>query len=352
MINFLFAALTSFIVSLILLPLIIGVSQKTKFFDEPGGRRIHKKVTPSFGGIAIFSGFVIASLSWEDQAKRAELLVLLLVIAIPFIIGFLDDLLHLKPLMKIAGQSIAATIIFFTLDVRLASLYGLITDYTFSLPVSFAITLIAIIVITNSFNLIDGIDGLAATFSLVAILFFGVWFSLAGAYHYALIAFSISGAILAFLLQNWEPSKIFMGDTGSLFIGMALSILTIEFLNENHQLPSGSVIKFQSGVGTAACIIILPLVDTVRVIILRLYKKVSPFTADKRHIHHVLVRLGMSHRMAVSILCILHLLFISGAIALRPYSDKVVLSLVIGCSVIFCLLLDRILYQHTFNKSR
>lgn len=352
MIAFIFAALTSFVVSLILLPVIIGISQKNKFFDAPGGRRIHTKVTPSFGGIAIFFGFVVASVAWVDEVKRTALFLLLSGISISFIIGFLDDLIHLKPMMKIVGQLVAATIIFFVLDVRLTSLYGLFGNETLPLPVSFFITLFAIIIVTNSFNLIDGIDGLAATFSLVAMSFFGIWFMMVGTYHYALIAFSMCGGILAFLFQNWEPSRIFMGDTGSLVIGMVLAILTIEFLNENHQLPVGSAIKFQSSLGAAACAIILPLVDTVRVIIIRIRKKVSPLAADKRHIHHALVRIGKSHRMAVSILCILHLFFISGAIALRQYSDKVVLPVVIGVAILLCLLLDRLIHRHTMEKAR
>jgi UDP-GlcNAc:undecaprenyl-phosphate GlcNAc-1-phosphate transferase len=124
-----------------------------------------------------------------------------------------------------------------------------------------------------------------------------------------------------------------MGDTGSLVIGMVLSILTIEFMNENHQLPADSPIRFQSTLGAALCIIILPLVDTVRVIIIRVHKKVSPLTADKRHIHHALVRLGNSHRTAVSILCVLHIVFISLAIMLRDYADKVMLPIVIGLAI-------------------
>lgn len=352
MTGFIFAGLTSFIVSLILLPLIIGISQKKRFFDEPGRRRIHKKVTPSFGGIAIFVGFLTASIIWVEPGKRTELLILVSVIAIPFILGFLDDLLHLKPLMKILAQSLAATIIFFVLNVKLVSLYGLFTDSQFPIAVSFILTLFFTILFTNSFNLIDGIDGLAGTFSLSAIFFFGIWFSIAGSYHYALISFSFCGAILAFLFMNWEPSKIFMGDTGSLVIGMVLSILTIEFMNENHQLPPDSPIRFQSTLGAALCIIILPLVDTIRVIIVRVHKKVSPLTADKRHIHHALVRLGNSHRTAVSVLCVLHIVFISLALMLRDYPDKVMLPIVIGLAVSLCLLLDRLMHRHTFDKSR
>lgn len=350
MTNSIFAALTSFFVSLILIPFIIKFSEKKNLFDTPGGRRIHKKVTPSLGGIAIFFGFISGSVAWTDNDQLQKLLILLAVLTIPFIIGFLDDLIHLKPVMKIIGQAVAAALVFFILDVRINSFYGLFGDTPFSEPISFFFTLAAIILITNSFNLIDGIDGLAATFSLTALLFLGVWFHFADINDYALLCFALSGGIMAFLFQNWEPSKIFMGDTGSLIIGMMLSILIIKFLNYNYAMDADSDVKFLASIGTATCIIIISLVDTIRVVILRLAMKISPFTPDKRHIHHVLVRLGNSHRFAVTILCLTHIFFIALAILLRKFDDVYVLATVSATAVSLSLVLDRILYKYTYNK--
>jgi UDP-GlcNAc:undecaprenyl-phosphate/decaprenyl-phosphate GlcNAc-1-phosphate transferase len=130
MIAFIFAGLTSFIISLVLLPFIIRISKKRNFYDEPERRRIHKKVTPSFGGVAIFFGFAIASVIWEEPAKRTELFILLGVLFIPFVLGFLDDIIHLRPSMKILAQTAAATIVFFILKVKIVSLYGV-----FSMPI-------------------------------------------------------------------------------------------------------------------------------------------------------------------------------------------------------------------------
>ena len=141
-------------------------------------------------------------------------------------------------------------------------------------------------IITNSLNLIDGIDGLAAAFSFVVCAFFGSWFLFAGNSPYALLCFALGGGILAFLFQNWEPSSIFMGDTGSLVIGTILSVFMIQFINQNYSLPVNQTIKFNSSIVTAICVLIIPLVDTTRIIIIRLYRGISPFTADKRHIHH------------------------------------------------------------------
>jgi UDP-N-acetylmuramyl pentapeptide phosphotransferase/UDP-N-acetylglucosamine-1-phosphate transferase len=210
----------------------------------------------------------------------------------------------LKPIAKITAQTITASLIFFTLNIRVTSLYELSGGEHFSGLFSFLATLLTVIVITNSLNLIDGIDGLAGVLSLISILVFGTWFFFTENYPFAMVCFGLGGGILAFLFQNWEPSKIFMGDTGSLVIGTLLSIVTIQFMNDNFELPSQNEAKFSSSIGSAIAIIIIPLVDTARIIIIRFSKKLSPFKADKRHIHHALVRIGLSHRQVVYILAL------------------------------------------------
>lgn len=240
--------------------------------------------------------------------------------------------------------------IFFFLDKRLTSFYGMFELSGFNAPVSFAVTIITIILITNSFNLIDGIDGLAGTFSIVAFLFFGIWFFFADDLFDAVLCFALAGAILAFLLLNWEPSKVFMGETGSLFIGVMLSIFVIGFVNHNHGLPPDSEARFSSSVGTALCILIVPLTDTIRIIILRLYRGVSLFAADKRHIHHCMVRLGYSHRFTVCILCAAHITFICAAISLRRLGDWYVLAFAVVTATSLCLVLDTMIARHTQPK--
>lgn len=326
MISLLFAVCTAFIVALLLVPLIIRIATSKQIFDTPGGRKIHTRYTPSYGGIAIFAGFAIAMILWPPVAKQKTALVFISVLLIPFVLGFFDDRYHLRPRVKIAIQTVAASLLFFALDVRISSLYGLFSvDAPLSLFLSYAFTLVTVIVITNSYNLIDGIDGLAAVVALLALAFFGVWFFLTGNVVYAFLSCSLIGAIVAFLFYNWEPSKIFMGDTGSLLIGTVLALLSIEFLNKNHRLALEAPFRFESSVGTALCLIIVPIFDTVRVIIIRLSRGISPLAADKRHVHHVLVRIGHSHRFAVAVICVAHIAFIAVAIALRSYSDKILI---------------------------
>lgn len=341
MLAILLGTLTSFITAIILIPLTIRYTSRKKIFDVPDNRRIHTKVTPSFGGVAIFGGFAFAAIVCIYATKWSQSLLLLSVLIIPFVVGLLDDLRHLRPSIKLLAQSITATLIFFFLDVRLTSFYGIFFDGNIPVIVSYIFTVATIIIITNSFNLIDGIDGLAGTFSIVALLFFGIWFYLADNFNYAVVSFTFLGGIVAFLRYNWEPSRIFMGDTGSLVIGTMLAVLTIQFLNSNLQL-SDNPVKFQSSVSTVFCILIIPLVDTIRIIIIRLQKGISPFTADKRHIHHTLVRLGLSHKHAVLTLFSVHIYFISIAILFRNADQKYVLLIVLISAMFLSFILHRL----------
>lgn len=346
-----FAALTSFIAAFFLVPFIIRYSQRKNLLVVPDKRRIHKRITPSLGGAAIFLGFVIASIVWIDVTRWSYSFLLLTILVIPFVVGVLDDLTHLKPSVKLTAQFITATLIYFFLDIRITSLYGFVFNTEFPLLISYGVTLLTVIIITNSFNLIDGIDGLAGLFSFVALVFFGAWFYNAGNLNYAIVSFAISGSILSFLFYNWSPSKIFMGDTGSLVVGTILAVLAIEFLNENYRLPADNPVKFESSIATAFCILIIPLVDTLRIIIIRLNKKVSPFKADKRHIHHALIRIGLSHSQAALILCFGHLFFLGIAILLRNFGDGFVLAVIVVLAITLCMILDRLLFRHAFRKS-
>lgn len=317
------------------------VLKKKKLVAHPGHRRIHKRITPSLGGVAIFLGFTTGCICWIIQPQSSIVFLLLPILIIPFIIGLIDDLIHLKPLAKLIAQAVTASLIFFILDVRLTSFYGLFGDQPFPQPLSYAVTLFTVVLITNSLNLIDGIDGLAAAFAFIASICFGSWFIFAGNYPYAILCLSLAGGILAFLFQNWEPSNIFMGDTGSLVIGTTLSVIMIQFVNQNYSLDTENPVKFNSSIGTAICVMVIPLADTTRIILIRLYKRISPFTADKRHIHHALVRLNLSHRQAVYTLTLVHIGIIGIAVAFRKAEEWFLLGFVTFIAVVLCLILDR-----------
>lgn len=336
-----YAGITSFLLSFAFLPFIIRFSKNKRLVSHPGERRIHKRVTPSLGGVAIFFGFTVSGICWAIQTRPSVIFQLLPILIIPFIIGLLDDLIHLKPLAKLIAQCITASLIFLILNLGLTSDYGLLGGLNFSLPISYSATLFTVVLITNSLNLIDGIDGLAATFSLLACVFFGGWFFLIANYQFAIICIALAGAILAFLFQNWEPSNIFMGDTGSLVIGTILSVVMIQFINEDFSLQTNHPMKFNSSIGTAICAMIIPLTDTTRIIIIRLRKGISPLKADKRHIHHALVRLGSSQRQAVYILTLAHVGIIGLAVILRKCPEWVLLGTILLVTLLLSFILER-----------
>ncbi len=337
------AAITSFVIAFLIVPVIIKYSLRKNLVDIPGRRKIHKKVTPSMGGIAIFIGFFISSLIWIDIALWGYIKFILVSLFVIFFIGVRDDLVPLRAMVKLVGQIMAASLVIFLFDLRIKTFYGLFGIYELPAIVSYTITYLTIIVITNSFNLIDGLDGLAGTIAIVALLSFGIWFFLVDDHIFSILAFSMLGAIFAFLIFNWEPSEVFMGDTGALVIGMMLAILAIHFINVNYNLPVMTPYRFTGSVGTAACIIIIPLVDTLRIVILRISKRQSPFMPDKSHIHHAILRLGMTHSQTTLILAGVQMLFIFMAIVFNQFGDLYVLSGLLILSFLLSFTLDRLI---------
>lgn len=332
---------TAWAVSVFVFPILIKYSQKKNILDVPGHRRIHKRITPSIGGVAIFLGFLTTVVIWLDFIAWPELKTIIGVLMLTFLVGLCDDLVHIKPTVKLAGQAIAGSVAFLALDIKITSLYGFFGHYEFPMLLSYFVTIAVIILLINSYNLIDGLDGLAGTVAMVCLLFFGIWFKLIGDIEFALLCFSLIGAVLAFLVFNWEPSKIFMGDTGALLIGMMLSILVIRFINLNSALPHDAPFKFQATISTAIAVLFIPVVDTTRIIIIRLSKGISPLKADKRHIHHCLVRLGLHHWQAVLVLLAVHCMAIGIALVFRETNDVYLFFIIAAMAIGFSMTLGR-----------
>jgi UDP-N-acetylmuramyl pentapeptide phosphotransferase/UDP-N-acetylglucosamine-1-phosphate transferase len=288
------------------------------------------------GGIAIFLGTGISLLICLSFNEWVSLKFFFIAIGIMFIIGLRDDVLALTPLQKLYTQFLPILILVF-MDGNLLSLsYGLLGDFAFPKWVSLVLSVLVLVVLTNAYNLIDGLDGLAGSIGLIIFGFYGAWFYMVGDMTFSYIAFCFSGSLMAFLFFNWQPSRIFMGDTGALMIGLLLSYMTIKFINTNHQLPDHLPYKFNSSVATALCVIIIPVFDTIRVIILRLRKSQSPFKADKNHIHHQFLNLGYSHARSVLSISLISILFLAIAVLLRNQGDKVILAIVL----VLCLIIN------------
>lgn len=344
------ACVTAFLVSFLVLPVIIKYSHKKNLGDAPGRRKIHKKVTPSLGGIAIFLGFALASMVWMDFSEWNSVRFVMASLLIVFIIGVRDDLVPFRALHKLFGQIVAVIILLFS-GIQIGSLYGFLGVNEIPMLIVYVLTAFTIIVITNSFNLIDGLDGLAGSVGLIALIAFGVWFYLADDFVFSLFSFSMAGGLLAFLVFNWEPSEIFMGDTGAMVIGMLLAIMAIHFMNVNNALPEFHEVKFTASIASAAAFIIVPLADTLRIIILRLSKGKSPFSPDKSHIHHAIMRLGVTHSRTAMILALVNASFIFISYLLKDFSDKIMLPLIIVIPLVLSIILDRLILRKLASKA-
>lgn len=286
------------------------------------------------GGIAILLGAVISLIMCLSFEEWVSLRFLFVSIGIMFIIGLRDDILALTPLQKLYAQFLPVLILVLFDRTILSESFGLFGDYVLFDWTGIIITVIVFIVLTNAYNLIDGLDGLAGAIGVIILGFYGTWFCINGDTALCFVAFCFCGSLLAFLFFNWQPSRIFMGDTGALLIGLIISYLSIQFVKTNHQLPDHITYKFVSSVGTAICVIVIPVFDTVRVIFLRLRKLQSPFRADRNHIHHQFLNLGFSHAKSVMLILLISICFLAIALLFRDQGDILILSIVLFVCVV------------------
>ncbi|MDP4285035.1 MAG: MraY family glycosyltransferase [Bacteroidota bacterium] len=336
--NILFSGILAFIVTFFSIPVIIIVAKNKKLFDEPDERKVHKVVTPTLGGLGIFAGFIIATLMGVPPNMTSVLQYFMVAVLVIFFLGIKDDILVLSATKKFIGQLLAAGIIIKFGGIQITNMYGFLGVYELPNTFSILLTLFTIVVITNSFNLIDGVDGLAGSLGLLTSVIFGIYFFYTSQILYSVMAFALTGSLVAFLIYNFHPAKIFMGDTGSLLIGLLNSIFVIKFISVAANPELGVPLQSAPAIGFA--ILIVPLFDTLRVVSLRILSRRSPFSPDRNHIHHFLLELGLSHKM-ISITCLFaNILFIVFAYLLRfSGTTMVILSLsfvsIIGVSIVY-----------------
>lgn len=331
--NILLSAGLAFLITFFAIPVIIQVAKDKKLFDEPDERKVHKNVIPTLGGLGIFAGFIIATLMGVPSAITSELQYFAAATTVIFFLGIKDDILVLSASKKLIGQLIAAGIIIKFGGIQLDNMHGFLGIYEIPRVTSIIISLFTIIVITNSFNLIDGVDGLAGSLGLLTTLVFGTYFFYAGQLTYAVMAFALAGSIIGFLIYNFSPAKIFMGDTGSLLLGLINSILVIKFINVAGNPASNFPIAAAPAIGFS--ILMIPLFDTLRVFGLRILDRRSPFSPDRTHVHHFLLDLGFSHRM-VTVTCVLvNITFIAMAFLMRGLGTTILLGILLLSAFVF-----------------
>lgn len=324
MLDVLLTASVAFIISFLAIPVVLQIAEQKKLYDVPDERKVHTHAVASLGGVGIFGGFLLASLlSIQVGFLNPEFQYFFAAALVIFFLGLKDDLVVLSASKKFIGQMVAASILIHLGGIRLDSMYGL---FGFDqLPEGFALALsyLTIIVVINSFNLIDGIDGLAASLGIFTMLIFGTYFFVNGYQSYALLAYALAGSLAAFLIFNHHPAKIFMGDSGSLMIGLVNAILVIKFINIAND-PT-TAIPMASAVALGFSILIIPLLDTLRVFSIRIFNGRSPFTPDKNHIHHLLMSWGLGHSAVTLVCLILNIGFVILAYMLRAMGSTYLL---------------------------
>lgn len=332
------------------IPSIIHIARKKNLCDEPGERRSHSESTPSLGGIAIFAGVVFSIILWTPFELFGDLQYILCSFIIIFLIGAKDDILPISPNKKLIGELLAAAILVFKSNVKLTSLYGILGVNELPEIVSIVLSIFVIIVIINAFNLIDGINGLSGSIATLISVTLGVWFFLTDQIALALVAFSTAGAVVAFLKYNFTPAKIFMGDTGSLLIGLVCSILAIKFIESHNVIAVDHRWAFKAVPAVAIGIMILPLFDTLRVFLMRALKGKSPFSPDRTHIHHLLIDFGLTHMQATGVLVVVNIFFIILVFALQDIGSLNLLALTIAIAIGLTALLYFSLQRKNINR--
>ena len=331
--------ISAFLIGLILvyisIPVIVRISKEKHLYDEPDERRLHKIVVPNLGGVAIFIGVSIATLLSLHQFEFIEFRYIQASLIILFFIGIKDDILIISARKKFIAQILCALILIIPGGIRFTNLHGILGLYEIHYLFSVLITLLAIVSIINATNLVDGIDGLAASIGIFSSIIFGIKFLITSNDDYAILCSAIIGSLLAFLWFNvyGTTNKIFLGDTGSLILGLLIAVLVIQY-NEFALTTTPQEISFSPIFSLA--ILATPLADMIRVFTIRILNGKSPFAPDMNHIHHRLLKLGFSHFNSTLIIVLTNGFIITLAFAFRFLNKHVLMALLIV--VIFFLL--------------
>jgi UDP-GlcNAc:undecaprenyl-phosphate/decaprenyl-phosphate GlcNAc-1-phosphate transferase len=282
----------SFLLSFYTIPKIIKLASEKKLYDVPNERKIHTTPIPSLGGIGIFVGFFTGFLFFANTSTGTPILEIALALMLTFLFGVKDDVGGITPLKKFVGQILVASILVFKGNLVINNMHGFLGITNISGVFSQVFTLFTIAVIMNAYNLIDGVDGLAATVSMISATTFGIYFVANNNFNMALLSFTFLGGVAAFYVYNRNPAKIFMGDTGSMLCGVVNAILCIRFI-EKSEIATTFVTSAAPAI--AFSIVIMPLLDTLRVFTIRIANGRSPFFPDRTHLHHLLLDRGFTH---------------------------------------------------------
>jgi len=317
---FIFAFIIALVVTMLLIPPAMKWADKIGAIDIPDARKVHTQAIPRVGGIAMVAGSVISILLLAELDQ--QVIAILAGFLVIWGFGLWDDKCDLNYKVKFLGQLLAVVIVVTWGDVIVRTfpfIDGHIPDY-----LAIPLTIFALVGITNAINLSDGLDGLAGGTSLITISIIALLAYDAGGEMVVLISMAVAGSILGFLRHNTHPARLFMGDTGSQFLGFSLGVMVIVLSQSVNSAMSPLIPLFILG---------LPILDTMAVMGQRLYEKRSPFSPDKNHIHHKLLDVGFDQYEAVFIIYVLQSALIAVAYFMLYESDSILLLIYAAISV-------------------
>jgi UDP-GlcNAc:undecaprenyl-phosphate/decaprenyl-phosphate GlcNAc-1-phosphate transferase len=329
----------SFVLTFISLPFIIRLAKSRRFLDTPNERKIHASPTPTLGGIGIFIGLALTALIWliPDLRWEKEWLVLLSGMLLLFMLGLQDDLKEIRASHKLLVQFAVALLTAWA-GFRFVSLHGFLGVEQMPLWLQYGLSAFIITGIINAYNLLDGLDGLAGGIALINCMVFGLLFTLGEQPLYATLSFAMAGSLGAFLYFNFNPARIFMGDSGSLVIGYLMAALAFKAVSPMNAMASP--LNQQNVMIIVFAILLLPVADTLRVFTFRILQGDSPFKADNNHIHHLLLKIGLSVRQTALLIYVINITFISLAVLLRTITIEWAIGIqLIVASVVFLMAL-------------
>lgn len=309
---FVWAALLTYVA----IPAIIRVSLRKNLVDTPVERSSHLRKVPNLGGIAIFFSLLIVSSIFIPEIGQ-EYVFFYACLVILFFIGFLDDILVVRARVKLYAQIITSAMIVIGSEVRIDNFYGILGIYEIPYILSIVFSIFVFIILINAFNLIDGIDGLASIISIIALLTFSYIFYSIEDYPMFLLSVTSIGSILIFLYFNLSDRlKIFMGDTGSMVVGFLITFMLIHFINKGYNTSMGQNVAPV----LAVAIFIIPIIDTMSVLFIRLLEFKNPLAPDKNHLHHRFLRLGFNHIQTSILISSINIIILIVAFSFRDLS--------------------------------
>jgi len=307
--------------SMMLIPLLVRVAPSIGLVDLPGPRKIHTNVVPRVGGIAIFLSSIIPLLIWLPKTQLFYALLTALLVL--FLFGVWDDKSDIDFRLKFFGQLAAAVILVYWGDIYIHQ-FPFFEDNEIPQSLTRMFTVILLVGVTNAVNMADGLDGLAAGTSLLAVGCMTVTAYLAQDVHVVVFGLALIGATLGFLRFNTYPARLFLGDSGSQLLGFCSGVICILVTQNSNTALSPMM---------AVMVLGLPLLDVFTVMAIRISEGRSPFSADKKHIHHMFLDIGFSHREAVYVVYATQIALVLTAFLLRYATDELVLLIYMGFCV-------------------